>query len=85
MNLAILVVYKELDGGEVDGGWLQDCTGKTLEEATEVAHRTSEANGNKLTLALVEGPTPQGKRFFYQAKPLVVVRAVQPSSSGSPD
>jgi len=72
-NFALLVVRNEHPGGIVDGYWLQDCSGCTLEKATGRAELTKAANGGNLVIAVVDGPTHIGKRFFLREKALAVV------------
>ena len=40
--------------GRVDGYWLQDCNGVTLEKAIERAQATERVNGNRIKVAVVE-------------------------------
>ena len=53
MKFSLINVFRE-SRGFVDGTWLQDCNGVTLEEATERARATEKANSNRIKVAVVE-------------------------------
>jgi len=53
MNYSLINVSHERNG-LVDGVWLQDCTGVTLEEARKRARDTEKANSNRIVVAVVE-------------------------------
>jgi len=62
VNYSLINVSNEKDGF-VDGVWMQDCTGTTLETAIKRARDTEKVNSSriKVTVAVVESlccPTP---------------------------
>lgn len=60
MNYSLLNVYCEKDG-YVDGVWIEDCNGISLEAAIIRAKSTQRALENKIVVAVVESlncPTP---------------------------
>jgi hypothetical protein len=52
MKFSLITVH-ERNGDRVSGNWVQDHIG-TLESASVVARRTEAANGNQITVAVVE-------------------------------
>jgi len=53
MNYSLIQVYNEVDDN-VDGVWIQDCSGTTLEIAVARAKATERANRNRIKVAVVE-------------------------------
>jgi hypothetical protein len=53
MNYSLINVSQERNG-LVDGVWMQDCTGVTLEEAKKRARDAERVNSNRNVVAVVE-------------------------------
>lgn len=52
-NYSLINVSKN-NGEYVDGVWMQDCSGATLEHATKRARDTETVNGEKITVAVID-------------------------------
>ena len=74
MTFALLNVSKQ-EPNKVSGSWLQYCTAVELGEAVKRAREAKEANGNKITVAVVDclhdsGPVP-GQ--WFESVPVAIV------------
>lgn len=52
MNYSLINVFAN-EAGKIDGSWIQDCCGVTLDEAISAAKATEAANGNRIRVAVV--------------------------------
>lgn len=53
MNYSLVNVFANKEDGKIDGSWIQDCCGVTLDEAISAAKATEAANGNRIRVAVV--------------------------------
>lgn len=63
MNYSMINISKDHGNGLVDGVWLQDCSGTTLETATKRARKTEVVNGNQIKVAVVESFLSGGPNY----------------------
>jgi len=66
MNYSLIQEAKEANGF-VEGTWIQDCTGTTLDIATKMAKATEKANSNRITVAVVERLGYSMQNYCYRA------------------
>jgi len=63
MNFSLIQVTDREDG-KIEGIWVQDHVGGTLESATQRAIATEAANGNRFDIAVVERIPFEGGPYY---------------------
>ena len=53
-NYSLVNVSKDHGNGLIDGVWMQNCCGTTLEDATKRARNTEKVNSNAIIVAVVD-------------------------------